>query len=203
MTKPDLKERTAALRQQHVLDAAIRVFEADGYRGATIRSIAQEAGVSDGTIYNIFENKEALLFAVLDGLLQGDAVGELPLPQDIQSMPSLENMIAARWEQITPKALAMMRIIWSEALTDRALAKRYADTILAPSLDGLKPLMTLSEAGAQDTPLLQRSIVALVLGLILMKLLGDPVLDARMNDVPGVLSKLLEHGIFHQHKTVA
>jgi len=70
MTKPDLKDKTAMLRQKHILEAAIHVFERQGYRGATIKSIAEEAGVADGTIYNVFKNKEALLLGVLDELLR-------------------------------------------------------------------------------------------------------------------------------------
>jgi AcrR family transcriptional regulator len=189
----NLKQKTTALRQQHILDAAIRVFETHGYRGATIRLIAQEAGVSDGTIYNVFENKEALLFAVLEGLLH-DAP-DRPSPMASSNPPRLEELIGARWRHLTPKILAMMRVIWSAALTDRALAKRYVDTVVTPTVDGLAPFMALSHGSEADAPLQQRAIVALFLGLTLMKLLGDPVLDARIDDVPAVLSKLLKNGL--------
>jgi hypothetical protein len=43
--------------------------------------------------------------------------------------------------------------------------------------------------------LLQRSIVGTYLGLTLLKLFGDPVLDKRMGDVPPFLSKFVVAGI--------
>lgn len=44
-----------------VYDAAIHVFIETGYAEATTDQIAQRAGVSIGTLYNYFTNKEAIL----------------------------------------------------------------------------------------------------------------------------------------------
>lgn len=48
-------------RQKQILDAAARVFSEKGFAHATIRDIARAAGVSDGTIYLYFKNKQDLL----------------------------------------------------------------------------------------------------------------------------------------------
>jgi len=50
---------------KRILDSARKCFEAVGYRRANIAEIAREAGVSAGTIYRHFENKEDLLLRVL------------------------------------------------------------------------------------------------------------------------------------------
>ena len=186
MSKSDLKQKTNELRRKHILEAAIVVFERHGFRGATIKLIAAEAGVSDGTIYNVFENKEAILFAVLDALLRGN--------DDLQPIqtPNLEQMIAARWAEITPETLSMLRVIWAEALTDRALAERYMASFMVPALDGLEPL---SGGSSPLAALEQRSIVALFLGFTLLKLLGDPVVEQGMKDVPQMISQLLTKGL--------
>jgi TetR/AcrR family fatty acid metabolism transcriptional regulator len=68
VTVQSLPDRLAAVRREHLLDAATRVFAAKGFNGATIRDVARAAGVADGTIYNYFANKEALLFDVFDRL---------------------------------------------------------------------------------------------------------------------------------------
>ena len=68
MTDQSLAERVAAVRREHILDAATRVFAARGFNGATIRDVARAAGVADGTIYNYFANKDALLFGIFDRL---------------------------------------------------------------------------------------------------------------------------------------
>jgi AcrR family transcriptional regulator len=53
------------LRRQLILDAARRVFEAEGLEGAGMRAIAREAGYTAGAIYFHFENKEAIYAALL------------------------------------------------------------------------------------------------------------------------------------------
>ena len=45
-----------------VLEAAIRVLRSDGARGFTTARVAERAGVSVGSLYQYFPNKEAILF---------------------------------------------------------------------------------------------------------------------------------------------
>lgn len=47
-----------------ILDAATRIFHAQGYTGATTNDIADEADVSVGSLYQYFPNKDALLVAL-------------------------------------------------------------------------------------------------------------------------------------------
>jgi AcrR family transcriptional regulator len=50
---------------EHVLEGAARVFKREGF-GATTNRIAETAGVSIGTLYEYFPNKEALLAALAE-----------------------------------------------------------------------------------------------------------------------------------------
>ena len=62
MTRRDMRrEATKAA----VLEAARRVFLEQGFEGATIKQIADEAGVSPGTVLNAEPSKAALLVAIL------------------------------------------------------------------------------------------------------------------------------------------
>ncbi|MCP3138759.1 TetR/AcrR family transcriptional regulator [Pyxidicoccus xibeiensis] len=47
-----------------ILEAAARVFDRHGYEGATTNRIAETAGVSVGSVYQYFPNKDALLTAL-------------------------------------------------------------------------------------------------------------------------------------------
>lgn len=48
-----------------IFEATLQVLLTDGYRRLTTTSVAERAGVSVGTLYQYFPNKQALLFAVL------------------------------------------------------------------------------------------------------------------------------------------
>lgn len=52
-------------KRQQILDAAIDVFQRLGFAGASMDRIAEVANVSKRTVYNHFENKEALFNAIV------------------------------------------------------------------------------------------------------------------------------------------
>jgi len=61
-----LKERFRETARLAILDAAERVFAAQGFDGARVDDIAAAAGVSVGTLYNYFGDRQQLLIALLD-----------------------------------------------------------------------------------------------------------------------------------------
>jgi AcrR family transcriptional regulator len=64
--------------RERILDAAARVYSKHGFRGATTRLIAAEAGVNEVTLFRTFGSKGALLEAVLEKNDAGDEVDPLP-----------------------------------------------------------------------------------------------------------------------------
>lgn len=58
------------LRRAEILEAAERIFVAEGYEGATIRKIADEVGVSSTALYMHFADKACILHEIVDGVLQ-------------------------------------------------------------------------------------------------------------------------------------
>lgn len=62
-----------------LLEAAARVYAELGYRGATTRRIAQEAGVNEITLFRHFGSKEALM---LEALAQVGRAKVLTLPEE-------------------------------------------------------------------------------------------------------------------------
>jgi AcrR family transcriptional regulator len=57
------------LRRGEILDAAQRIFLAEGYQGATIRKIADEVGVSSTALYMHFKDKDEILLEISDGAI--------------------------------------------------------------------------------------------------------------------------------------
>lgn len=58
------------LRRAEILEAAERIFVAEGYEGATIRKIADEVGVSSTALYMHFNDKACILHEIVQGVLQ-------------------------------------------------------------------------------------------------------------------------------------
>jgi AcrR family transcriptional regulator len=58
------------LRRAEILEAAERIFVAEGYEGATIRKIADEVGVSSTALYMHFQDKGRILLEICERTLQ-------------------------------------------------------------------------------------------------------------------------------------
>ena len=59
--------QTGKIKKRHqIIEAAARVFAKKGYSGAVIADIALAAKVGKGTVYEYFDSKEDLFFAVFE-----------------------------------------------------------------------------------------------------------------------------------------
>jgi AcrR family transcriptional regulator len=63
------RKAVSDLKRELILDAARKVFEADGLEGASLRAIAATAGYTPAALYFHFESKEAIYAEVLRGSL--------------------------------------------------------------------------------------------------------------------------------------
>jgi AcrR family transcriptional regulator len=68
--RPQRWKRRKAARPQEILEAALGVFAQKGFARTRMEDIAQEAGVTKGTIYLYFENKEAVFKSLV-----GETIG--------------------------------------------------------------------------------------------------------------------------------
>jgi AcrR family transcriptional regulator len=86
MNREDKKLET----RKRILQAAKQLFEQEGFQGASIRSIADEAGVAAGTVMLHFEDKRDLLHSALFSDL------ETAIEDALESLPndSLEEQLA-------------------------------------------------------------------------------------------------------------
>jgi len=66
LVKPARTRPTRAEVRDRILDAALEVFAAEGFAGATIDAIGQAAGFTKGAVYSNFESKDELFLALLD-----------------------------------------------------------------------------------------------------------------------------------------
>lgn len=64
-----VKEVRSRVRQKQLLDAAATLMQKHGARNVSVRSIAEEAGLSVGLVYRYFGNKDDLLRSLIVGVL--------------------------------------------------------------------------------------------------------------------------------------
>ncbi len=75
--------KASEVRRQAVLRAASWQFAENGYKGATVESIADAAGVSKGLVFYFFKSKSELFSAVLDdGISRWVEVTEVPMAEE-------------------------------------------------------------------------------------------------------------------------
>ncbi|MGV9554848.1 TetR/AcrR family transcriptional regulator [Streptomyces sp. NPDC003401] len=82
--QPRRRQARGERRIAQLLEAAASVFCTTGYTAASTNAIAREAGVSPGTLYQFFPNKEAIAVELGDRLMHEmrDAYGEALAPVD-------------------------------------------------------------------------------------------------------------------------
>lgn len=59
-------------RRRQILEAASEVFARKGFYEARMEDIAEQTGLSKGTLYLYFESKDDLIIAILDLIFQGE-----------------------------------------------------------------------------------------------------------------------------------
>ncbi|WP_369639033.1 TetR/AcrR family transcriptional regulator, partial [Nocardia sp. JMUB6875] len=67
------KQERSQQTRQWILQAAAHVFAERGYAGGTTNHIAERAGLSVGSVYQYFPNKDAILRALMDDHLDAGA----------------------------------------------------------------------------------------------------------------------------------
>jgi AcrR family transcriptional regulator len=93
-------QERAKLTVEAILGAASQVFESRGYAAATTNRIAERAGVSVGSLYQYFPNKEAILVAIAhQHLADGMALMGPPLARLDAGDP---------WEGVLPEVVEAM-----------------------------------------------------------------------------------------------
>lgn len=94
----------AEAQRERILDAAQKCFIESGFHAASIASIAETAGMSAGLMYRYFDNKSAIVSAIVERELgRGRAkVAELYTRADL-----LERIVDtfAQWQRADPQAM--------------------------------------------------------------------------------------------------
>lgn len=128
--------RRPAARPDEILDAALERFVAVGFARAKMEEIAERAGVTAGTIYRYFENKEALVEALLVRHVDASWSRGREISEAYATLTAREiiEMLLHRWADHLdhPTSAALLVLIVREAAPFPRIVERYAIQLLAP-----------------------------------------------------------------------
>jgi AcrR family transcriptional regulator len=132
-SKPPGRLSREQQRQQiraRLLDAAERVFAREGYRGASIVTIAEEAGYSHGAIYSNFNGKDDLFLVLVEERIDA-RLARVYQAADTELSGGAEPLEAARRfvAMLAQEQHAYLLLIdfWNQAVRDPAAAAKFAE----------------------------------------------------------------------------
>jgi AcrR family transcriptional regulator len=168
------QQAVSELKRSLILDAARKVFEADGLDGASLRAIAGAAGYTPAALYFHFDSKEAIYAEVLRGSLVnlGTAVNRAIL----NARTPAERLRAAamaffRYYDDNPRDLDLGFYLFRGGMKPHGLGKER-DAVLNAALDlALHPIAEAAMAlGARrdEARLLVADVFAHASGLLLL-----------------------------------
>ena len=141
-TRTEPRRRRKAERPQEIIDAAFVEFSRNGYATTTLDAIAERAGVTKGTIYVYFENKEHLFISMVREFTKAatDTVHGLFENHDGSTADLLRAQFGFIYATIVEdrRRREVVRMLIAEAARFPELADRYHEELLRPCLDMLR-----------------------------------------------------------------
>lgn len=115
--------------KQIILDSALNLFSQKGFKGATMRDIAEQANISLGLTYSYFNNKEELLKEILAQFL----LGRKQLFQRILTLTELEQT----------SSIKILKTMIEDIKQNKEQFRLYAQLMLNPQTS--KELITIKQ----------------------------------------------------------
>ncbi|TMD92553.1 MAG: TetR/AcrR family transcriptional regulator [Chloroflexi bacterium] len=185
-------------RRTQILDAAARVFAERGYHRTTVRDIAREAGIADGTIYLYFSSKQELLLGLIAQLGRfAERRADFAEAGAMDLRDFSRSYLALRFEQVR-ETRHLFTAVLPEILADAELREGFSERVTEAyeAADAeLARRARRGELGDLDPQLLTRVAAATGLGLLVLAILEEPVLAERWDELPEFLTRLWFDGL--------
>ena len=193
------RERQKREREERILDAATRVFARKGFYGATIRDIAEDADVGDGTIYNYFEDKSDLVIRIMTRIA---SVEELPGALSAALDGEVPDFFVTAFQQRMDRIVEgeeMLRAVLPQVLIDPGLREpfyeKYVHRITVLLEEYVEAQIRHGRIKPVDVPLVVRGIQGMFVGLLFFRILGDQIVYDGWDKAPELLAKVILEGL--------
>lgn len=134
------------LTRRELLDAAERIFARDGFSGASVAAIAEEAGYSHGAVYSNFKDKEDLFLVLVEERIDARLAGvyeaaDAELSHGGEPLEAAHRFVSML--QHERQAFLLLVDFWNQAVRDPHAAARFAQrharlrTLIGRIVDGI------------------------------------------------------------------
>jgi AcrR family transcriptional regulator len=178
LTRADRQART----REELVEAADRLFTANGFHATSVDAVADAAGYTKGAVYSNFASKEDLFFAVYERRVdRRSAEIEATLTGGETAYQGLERLIAGLAERRDDGWLAAFFEFWAHVLRHPELRGRFAELHgrgLAPVARSLERVADERGERLPEDPLkLATARLAMLTGLQLERLTQPELVD--------------------------
>lgn len=130
-------------RTPEILAAALDCFAKGGFSGTRLDDIAAAAGVTKGTLYLYFPNKEAIFKAVVrQSVLPTIALAEEHVTKATEPASVMLEWLLRRWQETSlPSQCAISKIVVAEAGSFPDLASFYLEEVVARGMHTVSSIL--------------------------------------------------------------
>jgi AcrR family transcriptional regulator len=164
-------ERRKDARPHELLAAALDLFVERGFASTRLEDVARRAGVSKGTLYLYFENKEDLFKAVVRNTIV-PAIGEAELSIaefDGHSADLLRSVIHHWWQRLgATKASGIIKLVMAEADNFPELGKFYQEEVIKRGTAMISRMLERAIAREEFRPVNVTMVTQVVIAPVLM-----------------------------------
>ena len=139
MGRPKREEHRLA-RRQAILEAAMKLFTQRGYAAATIRGIAREAAIAQGTIYLYFPSKRDILLALYRSMVLESMEEILARPEQEDDEAFLTTLLTDRIRRFRQNPRAV-RFAFTELPFHKGLREKFYREIALEQVNRLRSFL--------------------------------------------------------------
>ncbi len=201
---PKISRRRKEARPGEIAAAALELFVEKGFAATRLDDVAARAGVSKGTVYLYFENKEALFKSAVETAMMPaiEAAEALAGESERPAAELLRCFVMGWWQMIGANTIGgLPKLLVAEAGNFPELAKWFYESIMLRAKRAMGRIIELGIRRGEFRPVEPELAARVVFGPMFSYILWHRAFKTFMYDLPspeiylGEAVSLLTHGL--------
>ncbi|TCS84544.1 TetR/AcrR family transcriptional regulator [Tepidibacillus fermentans] len=164
MNQPIRKRMKKEEREQQILEAARKVFNEKGYNGATTIEIAQEAGITEVTLFRYFSSKQDMFMKAIEPILTETLQQVIRTSNGLSSKERIKQILQDRITLISKHYQLIKMVLMEDQFVDELPSVH----IVSKMADLLKQAITEMEIPKEKEEVILRMVMGTTLTFLFM-----------------------------------